>query len=43
MVEYCLEKQLNLPGFFVHSQNPVGKLNIESLLKNFQKFQDPEK
>lgn len=43
LVEYCLEKQLNLPGFFVHSQNPVGKLNIESLLKNFQKFQDPKK
>ncbi|SUX46059.1 cyclic-phosphate processing receiver domain-containing protein [Chryseobacterium indoltheticum] len=43
LVEYCIEKQLNLPKFFVHSQNPVGKLNIESLLKNFQKFQDTEK
>ncbi|AZB32132.1 cyclic-phosphate processing receiver domain-containing protein [Chryseobacterium balustinum] len=43
LVEYCLEKQLDLPCFFVHSQNPVGKLNIESLLKNFQKFQKKEK
>lgn len=43
LVEYCLENRLDLPDFFVHSQNPVGKLNIESLLKNFQKFQDTEK
>lgn len=43
LVEFCLEKQLDLPEFFVHSQNPVGKMNIESLLKNFEKFQEREK
>lgn len=43
LVDYCLDNQLDLPNFVVHSQNPVGKLNIESLLKNFQKYQDSKK
>ena len=43
LVEFCLEKQIDLPEFFVHSQNPVGKMNIESLLKNFKKFQERKK
>lgn len=43
LVDYCLDNHLDLPKFVVHSQNPVGKLNIESLLKNFQKYQDSKK
>lgn len=40
LVEYCMENNFSLPDFFGHSQNPVGKINIESLLKNFKKFQN---
>ena len=36
LVDYCLDHQLALPAFAVHSQNPVGKENIERLLKNFK-------
>ena len=32
LVVYCLDRQ-----FAVHSQNPVGKVNIEQLLANFKK------
>lgn len=39
LVEYCLDRQITLPDFAVHSQNPVGKQNIESLLGNFRKQQ----
>lgn len=39
LVEYCLDRQITLPYFAVHSQNPVGKQNIESLLGNFRKQQ----
>lgn len=39
IVEYCLDHQLNLPAFTVHSQNPVRKENIEKLLVGFEKFQ----
>jgi len=35
LVEYCIEYNLPLPKFSVHSQNPVGKENIERLLNNF--------
>jgi len=37
LVEYCLDNQVSLPDFAVHSQNPVGKENIEKLLENFRK------
>lgn len=38
LVEYCLDHQMPLPYFTVHSQNPVGKENIEKLLENFNKM-----
>ena len=36
LVSYCLDNEMALPDFMVHSQNPVGKRNIESLLNNFR-------
>ena len=39
LVEYCLVHQLPLPNYQVHSQNPVGKENIERLLENFRSFE----
>lgn len=38
LVEYCMENYLNLPIFYCHSMNPVGKENIERLLKKFKKL-----
>ena len=38
LVAYCLEHQFPLPDYQVHSQNPIGKENIERLLENFKKF-----
>lgn len=37
LVDYRLDNNFRLPKFDVHSQNPVGKENILSLLHNFQK------
>jgi hypothetical protein len=38
LVDHCIDNNLDLPQYFVHSQNPVGKDNIigyfESYLKN---------
>ena len=39
LVEYCLTHQLPLPNYQVHSQNPVGKENIERLLENFRRVE----
>ena len=36
LIEYCIDTDLELPIFYVHSMNPVGKENIESLLNNFK-------
>ncbi|WP_449399682.1 cyclic-phosphate processing receiver domain-containing protein [Chryseobacterium wanjuense] len=31
LIEYCMDNYLDLPKFYCHSMNPVGKENIESL------------
>lgn len=38
LIEYCIDKSLILPDYYVHSMNPVGKRNIIELLKNYEKF-----
>lgn len=35
LVEHCLNNDINLPECYVHSQNPVGKKNIEEHLNCF--------
>lgn len=37
LVDYCLDNNLDLPKWYVHSGNIVGKENIEFLLNNFSK------
>ena len=37
LCEYCMEHDLELPEYNVHSANTVGKENIESYLKSFKK------
>ena len=37
LVGFCMDNNLQLPEFYVHSQNPVGKGNIQILLDNFNK------
>lgn len=39
LVEYCLDNNVTLPSFLIHSQNPVGSKNIFALLNNFKKYQ----
>ena len=37
LVDYCIDNNVELPGYFCHSQNPVGKDNIIGYLENYQK------
>ncbi|MBK1895364.1 cyclic-phosphate processing receiver domain-containing protein [Chryseobacterium paridis] len=37
LIDYCMDNHLNLPKFYSHSMNPVGKKNIINLLDNFKK------
>jgi len=38
LADYCLNQKFTFITFQVHSQNPVGKQNIESLLNNFNRI-----
>lgn len=38
LVNYCIEKNLKLPKYTIHSMNPVGADNIKSILISYQKF-----
>jgi hypothetical protein len=40
LVDYCLEHNLKLPEYLVHSANPIGKKNIISYLENFKKVNE---
>lgn len=42
LVDYCLDNEKKLPNFVVHSMNPAGTKNINSLLNDFKKFQNFE-
>lgn len=36
LVEYCRERDLDLPKYLSHSMNPVGKENILNTLKDYE-------
>jgi len=38
LVEYCMDNDVKLPTFYVHSANPVGADNILGILNNYNKF-----
>ena len=40
LVDYCIDNDLKLPDFIVHSANPSGYENINGLLKSFKKQQN---
>lgn len=42
LVDFCIDNNLKLPAYKVHSMNPAGKRNIESYLENFKKHQSEE-
>jgi hypothetical protein len=37
LVEYCMDKKLPLPTCYIHTMNPIGKQNIQSLLDSYRK------
>lgn len=39
LVECCIDRNVKLPNYSVHSMNPVGRENIISYLENFRRYQ----
>lgn len=40
LVEYCMAHELDLPIYYVHTMNPIGKENIISLFESYKKSQN---
>ena len=40
LIDYCIDNNVKLPLYNIQSANPVGKENIDKLLKNFINFQN---
>lgn len=41
LIEYCMENKLKIPLYNIQSANPVGRKNIEQLLRNYiYKFEE---
>jgi hypothetical protein len=38
LIEYCMDNEVELPEYLVHSMNPTGARNILSILDNYSKF-----
>ena len=39
LVEQCIDRNIKLPNFSVHSMNPAGNANIRSYLESFRRHQ----
>ena len=38
LVDYCLDNNLDIPPYSIQSANPVGKGNIDGILKSYKKY-----
>lgn len=39
LIDFCIDNDLKLPDYKVHSQNPAGRANIKGLLDNYKKHE----
>lgn len=40
IIDYCIDRNLDLPYYNFQSANPIGKKNMEELFKNFNKYKN---
>ncbi len=43
LVDYCLERNLPFPEYYIHTMNPVGQQNIKSVIESYIKFYEQSK
>jgi hypothetical protein len=43
LLDYCIRKKLELPDCYIHSFNPVGRINIHNYLSRFVQIRDSSK
>lgn len=40
LIDYCIDNNLSLPEYYVHSMNPVGRQNIKSILDGYKQYSE---
>lgn len=43
LVDYCMQYGKDMPESYYHTQNPIGKTNMECYMDNAKKFMDSNK
>ena len=43
LIDFCVKNNKELPQVYVHTMNPIGRVNIISLINNFYKFKKIDK
>ena len=43
LVDFCMDNELELPEYYAHSMNTVGRINILGYLDNYKKFSKNQK
>lgn len=43
LVDFCMDNDLELPEYYAHSMNTVGRINIIRYLNNYKKFSKNQK
>lgn len=38
LCDYCQDNNIKFPGYYVHSMNPTGKINIETYIENYKRI-----
>lgn len=38
LIEYCLEKNVPFPEYYIHTMNPIGYANIKSLIDSYKRI-----
>lgn len=38
LIGYCLEKKIPFPEYYIHTMNPIGYANIQSLIDSYNKM-----
>lgn len=42
LIDFCIDNEVKLPKFKVHSMNPAGAANIKGLLENYKRHEDSQ-
>lgn len=40
LINFCIDNKIEFPHYLLHTMNPVGKLNMSSLIENYKRHEE---